>query len=110
MYLMLQQDAPDDYVIAHRETRSIREFLTRHSGTSAWMGTLRRDRSPVDAPGLTCSCSAVMPQGRTNWAGPRTTASSNVAQMTEADCTWRGVDIAGMRRKARREEVAGLPA
>jgi len=29
--------------------------------------------------------------------------------MTEADCTWRGVDIAGMRRKARREEVAGLP-
>lgn len=32
MWLMLQQDAPDDYVIATGETRSVRDFLTEAFG------------------------------------------------------------------------------
>ena len=39
MWLMLQQDTPDDYVIATGETHSIREFLDvafKHIGITEW--------------------------------------------------------------------------
>lgn len=43
MWLMLQQDVPDDYVIATNETRTVREFVEtafRHIGmTVEWSGT-----------------------------------------------------------------------
>ncbi len=43
MWLMLQQDTPDDYVIATNETRTVREFVEtafRHVGmTVEWSGT-----------------------------------------------------------------------
>lgn len=43
MWLMLQQDTPDDYVIATNETRTVREFVEtafRHVGiTVTWQGT-----------------------------------------------------------------------
>ena len=43
MWLMLQQETPDDYVIATNETRSVREFVEiafRHIGvTVVWQGT-----------------------------------------------------------------------
>jgi GDPmannose 4,6-dehydratase len=39
MWLMLQQDEPDDYVIATGETHSVEEFLEhafRHAGLGNW--------------------------------------------------------------------------
>lgn len=46
MWLMLQQDSPDDYVIATNETRSIREFLEEAFnviGISNWMPYIKQD-------------------------------------------------------------------
>ena len=43
MWLMLQQDTPDDYVIATNETRTVREFVDtafKHVGIDIeWHGT-----------------------------------------------------------------------
>lgn len=43
MWLMLQQDTPDDYVVATNETRTVREFVETafsHVGiTIEWQGT-----------------------------------------------------------------------
>ena len=35
---MLQQDKPDDYVIATNETRTVREFLEETFATLIWTG------------------------------------------------------------------------
>ncbi len=46
MWLMLQQDEPDDYVLATGESHSVREFVERafaHAGrTIAWKGQRHR--------------------------------------------------------------------
>ena len=38
MWLMLQQDEPDDFVIATGESHSVREFSRKRSDCSAWIG------------------------------------------------------------------------
>lgn len=46
MWLMLQQDSPNDYVIATGETHSIRDFLTHafaHIGIDDWSGYIKQD-------------------------------------------------------------------
>ncbi|NTW39982.1 MAG: GDP-mannose 4,6-dehydratase [Cellulomonadaceae bacterium] len=46
MWRMLQQDVPDDYVVATGETHSIRELLDlafRHVGIEDWSGYVRQD-------------------------------------------------------------------
>ncbi len=46
MWLMLQQDDPDDYVVATGETHSIREFLDlafREVGIEDWSGHVKQD-------------------------------------------------------------------
>ena len=46
MWLMLQQDTPDDYVISTGETHSIKEFLDyafKHIGISNWSGYVGQD-------------------------------------------------------------------
>ena len=46
MWLMLQQDTPNDYVIATGETHSIKEFLNyafKHIGISNWSGYVGQD-------------------------------------------------------------------
>jgi GDPmannose 4,6-dehydratase len=46
MWLMLQQDQPDDYVVATGETHSIREFVDaafRHVGIEHWERYVRQD-------------------------------------------------------------------
>jgi GDPmannose 4,6-dehydratase len=52
MWLMLQQEAPDDYVLATGETHSVREFVEKafaHTGTRIeWRGA-GRDEQGVDA-------------------------------------------------------------
>ena len=47
MWLMLQQDKPDDYIIASGETHSIREFLDLaflEIGVSDWQKYVRQDK------------------------------------------------------------------
>jgi GDPmannose 4,6-dehydratase len=46
MWLMLQQDEPDDYVIATGETHSVEEFVERafeHAGVDDWRDHVRQD-------------------------------------------------------------------
>ena len=46
MWLMLQQDEPDDYVVATGETHSIREFLEvafKHAGYDSWEPYVKHD-------------------------------------------------------------------
>jgi GDPmannose 4,6-dehydratase len=46
MWLMLQQDQPDDYVVASGSTHSIREFLTaafNHVGIKDWSNYVKQD-------------------------------------------------------------------
>ena len=46
MWLMLQQDTPDDYVIATGDTYSIKDFLTiafDHVGISNWTSYIKQD-------------------------------------------------------------------
>ena len=46
IWMMLQQDTPDDYVIATNETHSIREFLDvafKHVGIENWSNYVRQD-------------------------------------------------------------------
>ena len=46
MWLMMQQDTPDDFVIATNETRSIREFLDyafQHVGITDWSSYIKQD-------------------------------------------------------------------
>jgi len=46
MWLMLQQDSPNDYVIATGETHSIKDFLTHafaHVGIDDWSGYIKQD-------------------------------------------------------------------
>ena len=64
MWLMLQQDQPDDYVIATRETHMVREFLEVAFGTSILTGnsTSRSIRSII-AP-QRWICSLAMPAKR----------------------------------------------
>ncbi len=39
MYLMLQQDKPDDYVIATGETHTVREFVEETANNLGWVIT-----------------------------------------------------------------------
>ena len=52
MWLMLQQDEPDDYVIATGETHSVRELVrARLRPCRARLGEVRRDRPALHAAG-----------------------------------------------------------
>ena len=58
MWLMLQQDEPDDYVIATGETHTIREFLDvafRCAGIDDWEPYVEQDPRFSDRPRSTCS-------------------------------------------------------
>lgn len=88
MWLMMQQDTPDDFVIATNETRSIREFLDeafRCVGISDWSSYIKQDPrymrpSEVDVlRGDYTKAKAVL-----NWQ-PVTTFSQLVSRMVEND-------------------------
>ena len=53
-WLMLQQDEPEDYVIASGEQHSVREFVERAAGelgiTVSWQGTGRDEVGVVESP------------------------------------------------------------
>jgi GDPmannose 4,6-dehydratase len=59
MWMMLQQDTPDDYVLATGETHTVREFVEKafvHAGTTIkWVGeTGTVDEVGVDAAHESC--------------------------------------------------------
>ena len=87
MYLMLQQDTPDDYVIATGETHTIREFLTESFGLAGmdWEQYVEFDERylrPAEVDLLIGDASKAKRQ--LDWQ-PKTTFKDLVRIMTEAD-------------------------
>ena len=95
MWLMLQQDKPDDYVVATGESHSVRECPRRHvRGAGARLEEVRRDRS------------ALLPSdgGR---PPPRRSEQGAARARLEAEGELQGVDRDdGARRRGRRAGVA----
>ena len=88
MWLMLQRDEPDDFVVATGETHSVRELCEMafgHVGLD-WARARRRRRA-VPAPGRGRPARRRRHQGpRPSWAGSRRSPSpSLVAMMVDAD-------------------------
>jgi GDPmannose 4,6-dehydratase len=85
---MLQQDEPDDYVIATGETRSIREFLDAaflHIGISDWASYVKIDEKfmrPAEVDILRGNYEKAKTQ--LNWT-PKTSFNEIVARMVEND-------------------------
>jgi GDPmannose 4,6-dehydratase len=87
MWLMLQQDQPDDYVIATGETHSVREFLEAAFGGVGldWRKHVAIDPRyyrPAEVDLLVGHASKA--RGKLGWA-PRTTFQELVKLMVEAD-------------------------
>ncbi len=87
MYLMLQQDQPDDYVIATGETHTIREFLELSFGQVGldWQDYVEIDARyfrPAEVELLIGDASKA--KKHLNWE-PKTTFKELVRLMTEAD-------------------------
>ena len=88
MWLMMQQDEPDDYVIATGETHTIREFLTlafRCAEIDGWEDRIRTDprfTRPAEVDVLTGDATKAREQ--LGWK-PRVTFEELVRMMYEAD-------------------------
>ena len=87
MWLMLQQDAPDDYVIATGETHSVREFLDEVGNVldmdwTPYVGVDPRYYRPAEVDIL--QGDAAKARRALGWS-PRTTFRDLVRVMTEAD-------------------------
>jgi GDPmannose 4,6-dehydratase len=87
MWLMLQQDAPDDYVVATGETHTVREFLDEAFGLVGldWHQHVDLDRRylrPAEVPRLQGDSAKARRQ--LGWA-PRVTFKELVRIMVEAD-------------------------
>jgi GDPmannose 4,6-dehydratase len=88
MWLMLQQDEPDDYVIATGETHTIRELLElafAAAGIDGWENYVDSDKRfmrPADVDILTGDAS--MARERLGWK-PRVSFAELVKMMVEAD-------------------------
>ena len=88
MWLMLQQDTPDDYVIATGNTYSIREFLTiafNHVGIKDWGNYVKQDprfMRPAEVDVLRGNFNKANQD--LNWS-PRTNFESLVKKMVDND-------------------------
>ena len=88
MWLMLQQDTPDDYVIATNKTWSIREFLDeafKVIGINDWEPYIKIDPKfirPAEVDILRGDCTKA--QTQLNW-NPRTSFSDMVKTMVDND-------------------------
>ncbi len=87
MWLMLQQDQPDDYVIATGETHSVREFLAEAFGLLDlnWENFVEYDQSQIRPAevGLLCG-DASKAKAKLGWA-PKVKFKELVAMMVEHD-------------------------
>ena len=89
MWLMLQQDEPDDYVIATGETHTIREFLDvafRYAGYDDWAPFVQQDprfERPAEVDLLMGD--AAKARERLGWEPTRRASTSLVKLMYESD-------------------------
>jgi len=101
MWLMLQQDKPDDYVIATGQDHSIREFLTeafRLVGVVNWkkyVGVDHRYKRPTDVELLVGDASKA--KKKLGWQ-PKIMFRDLVYIMLEADLKIRGLNLETIRR------------
>lgn len=102
MYLMLQQDNPDDYVIATGETHTVREFLEvcfNHVGLD-WEKYVEIDPRyfrPAEVDLLIGDGSKA--KKALNWA-PTTTFADLARLMTDADCAQLDLEMTGKAFRA----------
>jgi len=95
MWLMLQQDEPDDYVIATGETHSVREFVE----TAFSLAGLDPDRYVVSAPELYRPAEVHLLVGDSSKARAKfgwkakTGFKDLVREMVAADCAGEGVEF-----------------
>ncbi len=88
MWLMLQQDTPDDYVISTGETHSIREFLDaafKHIGIDDWSNYVGQDprfMRPAEVDVLRGDSTKA--QTNLNWT-PKTSFEDLVGKMVSND-------------------------
>ena len=88
MWLMLQQDNPDDFVIATGETHSIKDFLSEafaYVGIKSWEKYVRQDpryMRPAEVDVLRGDCSKA--NDKLNWR-PKVDFSELVSKMMEND-------------------------
>jgi GDPmannose 4,6-dehydratase len=98
MWLMLQQDEPDDYVIATGETHSVREFVElafKEAGISDWERYVKADDRflrPSDVDYLVGDASKA--RSKLNWQ-PSVGFEALVSMMVKAD-----LELEGSKRKA----------
>jgi GDPmannose 4,6-dehydratase len=95
MWLMLQQDTADDYVIATGETHSVREFVEEAFGLAGldWQKYVRVDKSyfrPAEVDLLVGDPTKA--REKLGWQ-PKTNFKDLVKLMVEADCEALGVDL-----------------
>ena len=100
MWLMLQQDAPDDYVIATGETHRVSDFLDKAFGLLDldWKDHVRMDERylrPAEVDLLLGDASKA--RTRLGWT-PRTSFDDLVRIMVEADLTLAREERAGRDR------------
>ncbi|MFZ5849999.1 MAG: GDP-mannose 4,6-dehydratase [Actinomycetota bacterium] len=101
MWRMLQQDVPDDYVIATGETHSIRELLDvafRHVGIDDWSGHVEQDPRffrPAEVDLLIGDASKA--RDALGWA-PTVSFPELIRMMVDADLELERVDGSSTRR------------
>ncbi len=101
MWLMLQQDKPDDYVIATGETHSVREFVEetfRVAGIKNWKKYVEIDQRycrPAEVDLLIGDASKA--KKKLGWE-PKVTFNELVRIMLEADCKKLGIDLNSLKK------------
>ena len=93
MWLMLQQDEPDDYVVATGETHSVRDFLATAFGAVSrdWQEFVEIDPRYFRPSEVDCLCGdASKARTRLGWA-PKISFSGLVRMMVEADLVSEGL-------------------
>ncbi len=101
MWLMLQQDKPDDYVIATGETHSVREFVEetfRVAGIKNWKKYVEIDPRycrPAEVDLLIGDPSKA--RKKLGWK-PKVTFKELVRIMLEADCKKMGIDLSNLKK------------
>lgn len=88
MYLMLQQDEPDDYLVATGQSHSVREFVElafKHAGIDNWENYVKKDPQfmrPAEVPDLKGQPEKVYK--KLNWA-PKMSFEELVKLMVDED-------------------------
>jgi GDPmannose 4,6-dehydratase len=94
MWLMLQQDEPDDYVVATGDTHSVRDFLVAAFGAVGrdWQDYVAIDPRYFRPSEVDCLCGdSSKARGRLNWA-PKVSFDALVRMMVEADLAGEGLE------------------